>query len=193
MRKDDYTLFVYCKMPLFRWGMKSRSPLFIEVSWKEFVFLPMDEVGAHGMAPVHILPIALIGIMLIEKMILTIMPDKSVGVVDPSATGGEVKLRTVCLMIDERLVGDGVGLTEEVGILEVVRHLNGDFLPFKILHILEYPVIGGAVGEADIEGYRLPLLGTESHPYTVDRMRHREMKIAVLNLHSVFRPISGGE
>lgn len=44
MRKGDYSLFVYCKMPLFRWGMKSRNPLFIEVSWKEFVFLPMDKV-----------------------------------------------------------------------------------------------------------------------------------------------------
>ena len=45
--------------------------------------LPMDQVAAHRMAPVHGTPAGGVGEVLVKKVVLTSIIDKAVGIVDP--------------------------------------------------------------------------------------------------------------
>src|SRR5690349_14799770 len=52
----------------------------------------MNEVVAHRMAPGHVAPLDAAGVVLKEKMILAVEEDEPVGVVEPVAACGEMKL-----------------------------------------------------------------------------------------------------
>ena len=62
--------------------------------WLEM--LPMDEVAADGVSPVHVSPLRAVGVILEVEVILTVLIHKSVGVVHPSV------LR--CVVIDGAVV-----------------------------------------------------------------------------------------
>ncbi len=47
--------------------------------------LPVDQVLADGMAPVHVAPTPAVGIVLIEKMVLALVVNQPVGVVQPTS------------------------------------------------------------------------------------------------------------
>ena len=53
----------------------------------------MQQIVAHGMAPMHGIPLRIIGIVLVEQMILAVIIGKAVGIVHPADPGGEVKRR----------------------------------------------------------------------------------------------------
>jgi hypothetical protein len=61
---------------------------------------------------VHVLPIALIGIVLEEEMVLAVLPDEAVRIVVPSAAGTEVQLRPLRLAVEAVLSGKSVGLMD---------------------------------------------------------------------------------
>ena len=62
------------------------------------------------MAPVHVAPVPAVGVVLIEEVIRTRVPDQPVGVIEPAAAGREVELGTMSLLIDQAGVGDLLGL-----------------------------------------------------------------------------------
>ena len=64
-------------------------------------FLPVDEVGADSVAPVHVSPLDSAGIVLKEKMVFAIEVDETVRVVEPVFLGGKVELRTIFLAIEQ--------------------------------------------------------------------------------------------
>ena len=72
--------------------------------------LPVDQVGADGVAPVHVAPVPAVGVVLVEEVIFARLPDQAVGVVEPAAPRREVELRPVRLAVDPAGVGDVVGL-----------------------------------------------------------------------------------
>ena len=55
--------------------------------------LPVEQIIRHGMAPVHGSPDRIIRIVLIEQMILSLVPGKSVRIVHPSHPRGQVEMR----------------------------------------------------------------------------------------------------
>ena len=75
-------------------------------------FLPVHQVGADGVAPVHVAPVPAVGVVLIEEVIRTRVPDQPVGVIEPAAAGREVELGTMRLVIDQAGVGDVLGLRD---------------------------------------------------------------------------------
>ena len=66
------------------------------------------------MSPMHISPVAFIGIVLIKQMIFTIVPYQTVRVVDPSVSGGEMELRTIFLLIEISSATDCIRLIDFV-------------------------------------------------------------------------------
>ena len=65
--------------------------------WWEFG--PMHHVGAHGVTPVHVAPLASVGVVLVEEMILTILVGHTVGVVHPAIGGAEMVGGTIVLAV----------------------------------------------------------------------------------------------
>ena len=65
--------------------------------------LPVQQIAAHGMAPVHRPPVRVIGVILIEHVVLPLIPGKTVRIVHPSDPGREMKERAIP-------VGDGVAV-----------------------------------------------------------------------------------
>ena len=55
-------------------------------------FLPVHQVRAHRVAPVHVAPVRAVGVVLVEEVIRTRVPDQPVGVIVPAAAGREVEL-----------------------------------------------------------------------------------------------------
>ncbi len=65
----------------------------------------MQQVGAHGMPPVHVAPIPAVGVVLIEQVIFTVIIDQAVRVVDPPPHRGEVHTWPVPFAINAVLTG----------------------------------------------------------------------------------------
>ena len=68
---------------------------------------PVQQVRADGMSPVHRSPMRIIRVILVKKMVLSVVEGKTVGVIHPAYTGGQVKFRPlfffymffICLLI----------------------------------------------------------------------------------------------
>ena len=74
--------------------------------------LPVHQVAADGVAPVHVAPIPAVRVVLVEEMILAAVEDQPVGIVVPAAPRGEVELRPQRLAIEIRGALDLVGLVD---------------------------------------------------------------------------------
>src|SRR5215471_12336726 len=61
--------------------------------------MPVEEVGADGMAPAHVAPLVSEGVVLEEEMVFAVIEDEAVGIVGPVARGGEVYLRAKGLIV----------------------------------------------------------------------------------------------
>lgn len=128
----------------------------------------MYEVLADGMSPVHVLPLALVGVVLVEEVVFAVVENKAVRVVDPAPAGREVELRAVLFAVEAVLSGDPVRLIDfpESPRVAVVGDPHG--LPFKSRHVPEHPVVRLFGGQPDrhrkgrfafrFEGHAAPLL-----------------------------------
>jgi hypothetical protein len=68
-------------------------------------FVPVEEIGADGVAPAHVSPLVAEGVVLEEEMVLALEVDEAVGVVGPVLGRGEVDLRAVGLIVVRCLRG----------------------------------------------------------------------------------------
>jgi len=75
---------------------QSPKPLRVECDRQ---LLPMHQIGADGVAPMHVAPVPAVGIMLIVEVILTVIEDQPVGVIIPAALRREVELRAQRLVV----------------------------------------------------------------------------------------------
>ena len=78
-------------------------------------FLPVNEVFADRVAPMHVAPSPAIGVVLKEKMVLAIVKHAAVGVVIPAALRGKVKLPA------KRFTVQAVRLLEHVALLHAAE------------------------------------------------------------------------
>ena len=72
----------------------------------QWLLIPVNQVGTNRMAPVHIFPIALIWIVLVEHMVFATIENQAVRVVNPSATGGKMILRSAAFVVNHRPAHD---------------------------------------------------------------------------------------
>jgi hypothetical protein len=61
--------------------------------------LPMHKILAHCVTPVHRAPYVAVGIMLVKKVVFSAQIHQAVGIVHPMTGRGEMKLRSVLLLI----------------------------------------------------------------------------------------------
>ncbi|MNP69630.1 hypothetical protein D3C76_1657530 [compost metagenome] len=60
--------------------------------------LPMRQIPAGGVAPMHGAPVLVIGMMLIERMVDAVNVHQTVGIVDPTGGRRQMKLRIVIVL-----------------------------------------------------------------------------------------------
>jgi len=63
--------------------------------------LPMNQVSADGMPPVHGSPYIAIGIVLVEEVVLPFIEDHAIGIVRPHGIGAKMELGTVLFGVAE--------------------------------------------------------------------------------------------
>jgi len=63
------------------------------------LFLPVHQILADSMSPVHSAPLRCIGKALVKQMILSLVPDKSVRIIDPAIRGFEMNFLHSILLI----------------------------------------------------------------------------------------------
>ena len=80
--------------------------------------LPVQQVRAHRVAPVHVAPAVPGGVVLEEKMVVPLVPHQPVGIVVPALQGGEVHLGPQGLFVGVR---DGIGEPEARGKVRIIR------------------------------------------------------------------------
>lgn len=149
--------------------------------------LPVHEVLAHGVAPGHVLPVTLIGVVLIEEVIFAVVVHQAVGVVDPSAAGGEMHLRAVGLVVYRSLVGNFRLECDEVDALEAVGIGDGDFLALVGAHVAEGVVFGFAVLRyAHHHGHVLKARDGHLETHAVEFMAYGHHHVAVGDFEGAF-------
>ena len=142
----------------------------------------MYQVTAHGMSPGHVLPFPFVRIMLIEKMVFTFIVNQSVRIVNPSATGSEVKLRTVLLFIQAVLPRNHIVLIDLLQSSRLSFIADSECLAFPERNIAKYPIIGFPVGQANHEiTFRSPF-HLECHFLPVHLVGHGKVDILLRNL-----------
>ena len=62
-------------------------------------FLPVEQIGADGVAPAHVAPGVALGIVLVKEVVLAVEPDEAVRVIGPVGLRGEVELRAEGLVV----------------------------------------------------------------------------------------------
>ena len=133
--------------------------------------LPVEEVLADGVAPMHVAPLGTVGIVLEVEVILTVLVDHAVGVVHPTVGGREVIGGTVEVGVGDipvvaelhlsALQSQCVGLDVENlhrG-REAIAQLEGHVVVYLVLsqpHV--HPGVGGVVGVEHHLTFRLVLL-----------------------------------
>ena len=80
--------------------------------------LPVHQVAADGVAPVHVAPFPAVRIVLVEQVILAVVEDEAVGVVVPAASRREVELRA------EPLAVEIVGALDRVALLDRIERVR---------------------------------------------------------------------
>ncbi|MNE99114.1 hypothetical protein D3C80_1977340 [compost metagenome] len=60
--------------------------------------LPVRQIPADGMAPVHRPPVFVVGVVLIERMINAVNVHQPIGIVDPAGGRRQMKLRVVIVL-----------------------------------------------------------------------------------------------
>jgi len=68
--------------------------------------MPVYEIAARGVTPVHVAPIAAVGIVLKEEVVFTVVESQTVRVVIPAAPGREVQLRPQGFAVQHLLSDD---------------------------------------------------------------------------------------
>lgn len=126
--------------------------------------LPVHQVAAHGVAPVHVLPLAFIGVVLVEEVVFVIVVNQPVGVVDPSPARCEVELRPVFLAVERVFSGDPVVLVNPLQPARIAVVTDCELLPAERRDIPEDPVVGLVRGQSDNDRKRGFFLGSERHP-----------------------------
>ena len=63
------------------------------------LFLPVHQILADSVSPVHSAPLRCVGKALIKQMILSLIPDKSVRIIDPAIRGFEMNFLHSILLI----------------------------------------------------------------------------------------------
>ena len=58
-----------------------------------FLIFPVEKIRAHGVTPMHVAPQSAVGIVLVEKVILSAVKAQTVRIVDPAALRCKVQLR----------------------------------------------------------------------------------------------------
>src|SRR5438128_349847 len=114
----------------------------------------MDEVGTDGVAPMHIAPVPTKRIMLIEKMILAVGIHKTVRIVVPAASRGEVELRTKLFVVKVFGAFDLLALLDGFQTLRVFGQkirVDDYFFSREGGKIEEHPEIRLGVRQLDLE------------------------------------------
>ena len=71
--------------------------------------VPVDQIRADGVSPVHGSPVAVIGIVLVVEVILAVVPDHAVGIVHPELFGRKMDLRPVLFLAAQLMFRFGRG------------------------------------------------------------------------------------
>ena len=127
--------------------------------WVEM--LPVYQVFAHGVSPVHIAPLTAIGIVLEVEVVLAVLIDHAVGVVHPAVEGSEVVRGTVVVGIGGI---EGVAQLHQVegeGVLGEAEYLDGSGLAMSQRegHI----VVGAVLSQAHVHPSVVLGAGIEQH------------------------------
>ena len=140
-------------------------------------FLPMYQITAHGMSPMHIFPFPFIRVVLIEKMVFTFVKNQSVRVVDPSPASGEMKLRTVFFCIQAILPRNHIVLIDFLQSGRLPFIADAKCLSFPGRDIAEYPVVGFLVSQTDYEVTFRSTFYLECHFLPVHLVGNRKIDI----------------
>ena len=76
--------------------------------------LPLHEIFADGVSPVHISPPPTVRIMLVEKMVFPVVEAQPVRVVQPPTSGRKMELRPEFFSVKVFLAPDLIGVTDQV-------------------------------------------------------------------------------
>ena len=117
-------------------------------------FGPVDQVGGDGVAPVHVAPGPAVGVVLVVKVVLAVVPDEAVGVVEPAAAGGEVELLAERFAVEVFGAEDGVGagdVGEASGAAGKCVDFYGGVFAAPGGDVEEAVEVGLGVGEFDFE------------------------------------------
>ena len=141
-------------------------------------FGPVDKVRARGVTPVHVSPLSLEGIVLVEQVILSGVVDQAIRVVVPPAARREVELGAARLPVETVLSCEAGRLVDHVDTPRRRAEREGQHLSFPGGDVLEDPVVRPPVGDADIRVGERVLPRTEHHSLTL--LLHLDGDIEVL-------------
>ena len=143
--------------------------------------LPMNQVLAYGMAPMHVTPLASVWVILEVEMILTILIHHSVRVVHPTIERSEVIRRTIVI---------GVGGVECIAELEQVecqsiflQTKNLDCCSLTLAQSERHIVIRTILGQTYIHPSIIFRTSIEQHLSLILLFLNREKKILGRILH----------
>ena len=153
--------------------------------------LPVQEVRARSVAPVHVLPVTLVGVVLIEEVVLAVVIDEPVGVVHPSTTCGEVELRTLGLAVHRGLSHNGIGHEEATE--RCITALIGERERLAAIgrEVLEHPIIGFALGQAHEHRQVVRPRGVEGETPSLRTVRDGDVQIASPDLQRTLGCLHG--
>ena len=126
-----------------------------------FELVPVQEIGAHGVPPVHVAPFRTVGVVLIVKMVFTVFVDEAVRVVHPAVSRRVVIERTIVV---------GVFRVPLVGEFEVAKcaGMGRDFGEphhgfFALGQAKGHIVVGGELCQAHLHPRVGGTAGLEAH------------------------------
>ena len=141
--------------------------------------LPVDQVRAGGMAPVHVAPHRRVRIVLVVEVIHAVLEEQAVGVVHPAISGGMVVIGTVLVRRHgRRRVGEADLLPRRLGV--DAFEMDIALVHAEIRQVHRHAIVGlfARQGEPDIRHIEgLPSL-VEGEDDLVVRLPDRENHIA---------------
>ena len=146
--------------------------------------LPMHEVFAHRMAPVHIAPTPAIRIVLEEQMPLAVVIDHAIGIIGPAAFGAEVELRAELFLVKRIALLDLVALVDRLQAMRTAGELidgDGGRLALPGAGIDEGPEIGRPIGQLDIEDANLAAIHGNAHAAHLAAVFHGQIEIPLFD------------
>ena len=117
-------------------------------------FFPVDQIRAHGVAPGHVAPIPTVGIVLIEQVILAFVENQPIGIIQPTAPGSKMKLRTQGFVVNLLVVFDGVrliNLFQAQGVFRQLVNLEHHGFSLERRNVQESPPVRFGIGQFNLE------------------------------------------